>query len=185
MWITTYHRFTNRAGFLAACAAAGWDCPPGQDPSLPHGVALDLIGALIGPATLAEGGIPIPGEVIDPRYHVNLAWHAQAPHEAFAASQVAPAEPSRTWGIAPPVVAPPPVPAAIAAWKAKAWLELEGLLAASEAAAEAGNAVARNAWRHAAEWHRDSPLMQALGAGLGLTPEQIDEAFIGAAAIQG
>jgi hypothetical protein len=68
MWITTCHRFTNRAEFLAACQAAGWTCPPGQDPELPAGVALDILGTVVAPAQVAEGGALIPGEVLDPRY---------------------------------------------------------------------------------------------------------------------
>ena len=67
MWITSFHRFPSRAAFLATCAQAGWQCPLGQDPELPHGVAMDIVGPLMGPASLGEGGVPIPADVIDPR----------------------------------------------------------------------------------------------------------------------
>ena len=49
MWISTYHRFLNRAAFLAACQEAGWTCLPEQDPELPHGVAMDIVGPIFGP----------------------------------------------------------------------------------------------------------------------------------------
>ena len=102
MWITTCHRFTNRAEFLAVCQAAGWTCPPGQDPQPPPVVALDILGPIVSPAQIAEGGVPIAGEVIDPRYHVNIAWHGSEPNATFQASLVAPATPSRGWDVAEP-----------------------------------------------------------------------------------
>ena len=56
MWITTCHRFTSRAEFLATCLAAGWTCPPGQDPEPPPGVAFDILGPIVSPAEVVEGG---------------------------------------------------------------------------------------------------------------------------------
>ncbi len=126
MWITTCHRFTNRAEFLAACQAAGWGCPPGQEPNLPQGVAMDILGALIGPASVGDGGVPIAGEVIDPGYHVNLAWHGREPDQAFEASLVAPAAPSRGWDITAPPVGHPPLPGDVALWQFRAALKLAG-----------------------------------------------------------
>jgi hypothetical protein len=96
MWTPTYHRFTSRAAFLAACEAAGWPLD-GAAPQPPQGVAVDELGPLLAPATLGPGGAPIPGEVLDFRHHVNLAWHAQDMPPAFAASQVLPTTPSRVW----------------------------------------------------------------------------------------
>ena len=107
MWTTTYHRFTNRAAFLEACQAAGWTCPPGQNPELPQGVAIDIVGPIVAPAQLGEGGAPVAGEVIDPRYHVNLARHGRELDPAFQASLVVPATPSRGWDFTTPLV---PIP---------------------------------------------------------------------------
>jgi len=184
MWITTYHRFTNRAGFLAACEAAGWGVQAG-DPSLPQGVAVDLVGAIIAPPTVADGGAPIPGEVIDPRYHVNLAWHAQEPAAAFADSAVAPDAPARAYALPPPPEASPPVPAAIASWKAKAALREAGLIAAVETAIAAAGGRLADAWGGAAEWHRDSEFLTDLATGLGLSATEVDDLFRAADAIRG
>jgi len=118
MWTTTYHRFLNREALLEACQAAGWTCPPGRDPELPQGVAIDIVGPIVGPAQLSEGGVPVAGEVIDPRYHVNLAWHGREPEAAFQASLVMPASPSRGWDVTLPLASQQPVPPVIPAWKA-------------------------------------------------------------------
>ena len=128
MWITTYHRFPSRAAFLAACTEAGWECPPGHEPILPQGVALDIVGPLVTAASVGPGGVPIAGEVIDPRYHVNLAWHGREPDPAFQASLVVPATPSRGWDVAQPPASQSPVPQVIPAWKGKAALREAGLL---------------------------------------------------------
>jgi hypothetical protein len=137
MWTTTYHRFPSRAAFLATCAQAGWECLRRHEPSLPHGVAMDIIGPLIGSARIGEDGMLIAGEVIDPRYHLNLAWYGREPDPTFQASWVAPATPSRVWDITAPPVAHPPVPPVIPAWKGKAALREPGLLEAVEAAVTA------------------------------------------------
>ena len=126
MWITTCHRFSNRAEFLAACQVAGWTCPPGQDPEPPPGVALDIVGPIVSPAQIAAGGVPIPGEVLDPRYHVNLAWHGRAPDLAFTASLIVPETPSRGWDVVALPESRPPVPPVIPAWKGKAALGKRG-----------------------------------------------------------
>lgn len=98
MWIPTYHRFANRAAFLAACADAGWPVESGT-PQPPHGVALEEIGMLFAPATVGLGGVPVAGELLDARHHVNLAWHAQDMAPAFADSVVFPATPSRSYAL--------------------------------------------------------------------------------------
>lgn len=184
MWITTYHRFLNRAAFLAACQEAGWTCPPGQDPELSHGVAMDIVGPILGPPRVGPNGIPIAGEVLDPRYHVNLAWHAQEMHPAFAVSQIAPATPSRTFGL-PPIQPPAPaVPAIIPAWKGKAALREAGLLDVVETAVAAAGGRVQDAWLGASEWERSSDFLVSLAASLGLNPCQIDDMFRCADAIQ-
>jgi len=185
MWMTTCHRFTNRAAFLATCAQAGWEYPPGQDPELPHGVTVDIIGPLIGPASVGDGGVPIGGEVIDPRYHVNLAWHGREPDATFQVSLVVPVTPSRGWDITAPPVAHPPVPPVIPAWKGKAALREAGLLKSVEAAIAATGGRVQDAWTGASEWERTSDFLLSLAAGLGLTDDQIDAMFRDADAMRG
>ena len=185
MWITTCHRFTNRAEFLAACQAAGWTCPPGQNPEPPLGVAVDIVGPIVAPAQVGEGGVPIAGDVIDPRYHVNLAWHGHDPDPAFQASLVVPATPSRGWDVLAVAEARPPVPPVIPAWKGKAALREARLLDAVEAAVAAAGGRVQDAWAGAAEWSRDSDFLLSLGAGLDLTKQQIDDMFRAADAMRG
>ncbi len=188
MWIPTYHRFVSRAAFLAACDAAGWPRDPqaATRPAPPVGVVLDEIGPLVVRATVGEGGAPVPGEVLDGRYHVNAAWQGVAMPPDFADAEITPATPQRTMGLpAPPPPPPPAVPAVIPGWKGKAWLHGAGKLAAAETAAQAAGGIPLLAWQHAAEWHRDSQLMAALAQGLSLTAAQIDAAFIAADAIAG
>ena len=78
-------------------------------------MAIDIVGPIVGPAQLGEGGVPVAGEVIDPRYHVNLAWHGRELDSAFQASLVVPATPSRGWDVATAPASQPPVPMAIPA----------------------------------------------------------------------
>lgn len=101
MWITTYHRFHDRAAFIAACAMAGWKCPAHQDPELPRGVAMDQIGPLIGAPRVGQDGLLEKGDVLDEGYHVKLAWHDQAPDPAFLRSQCAPPIAARSWAAFP------------------------------------------------------------------------------------
>lgn len=185
MWTTTYHRFTNRAEFLAACLAARWTCPPGQDPEPPIGVALDILGPIVEAAQIGEGGIPIAGEVIDPRYHVNLAWHGREPDAALSASMVMPATPSRGWDVTAPPASSPPVPPVIPAWKGKAALREAGLLDSVEAAVAVAGGRVQDAWTGAAEWSCDSDFLLSLALGLGLTKQQIDDLFRAADAMRG
>jgi hypothetical protein len=185
MWITTCHRFASRAEFLAACQSAGWTCPPGQDPEPPPGVALDILGPIISPARIGESGAPIPGEVLDPRYHVNLACHGRVPEADFHASLVVPATPSRGWDVTRPLASQPPVPPVIPAWKGKAALREAGLLGAVEVAVAAAGGRVQDAWVGASEWSRDSDFLAAMAVALGSTPNLIDKLFRDADAIQG
>jgi hypothetical protein len=184
MWITTCHRFASRAEFLAACLAAGWTCPPGQDPEPPIGVALDILGPIVSPPEVAAGGALIAGEILDPRYHVNFAWHGREPEAAFQASLVVPTTPSREWDVTAPPASPPPVPSVIPAWKGRAALREAGLLDAVEAAVTAAGGRVQDAWSGASEWDRRSDFLQALAAVLGLDNLQVDQMFRDAAAIQ-
>ena len=98
-----------------------------------------IVGPIVAPAQVGAGGAPIAGEIVDPRYHVNLAWHSREPDPAFQASQVAPSTPSRRWDVPAAPASQRPVPALIPAWKGKAALREAGLLDAVEASvAKAG-----------------------------------------------
>ena len=41
----------------------------------PEGAVLQEIGPIVAPPSLDADGTPVPGDVLDPRYHVNAAWH--------------------------------------------------------------------------------------------------------------
>jgi len=184
MWITTCHRFTSRAEFFAVCQAAGWTCPPGQDPEPPPGVALDILDPIVSPPEVTAGGALIAGEVLDPRYHANLAWHGREPDLAFTASLVVPATPSRGWDVVAPPASQPPVPIVIPAWKGKAALREAGLLDAVEVAVAAAGGRVQDAWAGAAEWSRHSEFLTDLAVALGLSADQIDQMFRNADAIE-
>ena len=184
MWTTTYHRFTNRTAFLEACQAAGWTCPPGQDPEPPWDVAVDIVGPIVAPAQVGEGGVPIAGEVRDPRYHVNLAWHGRDHDPAFQASLVVPEMPARGWDVMAAPASQPAVPPVIPAWKGKAALREAGLLDSVEAAVAAADGRVQDAWAGASEWSRDSEFLLSLAMGLGLKVAQVDALFRSADGIQ-
>lgn len=87
-----------------------------------------------------------------------------------------------------PRVEAPYVPTEIANWRARAVLEIAGLLPTVEALitameGEAG-VVVRTAWDRGSPLVRDGATVTALAAQLGLTSEQIDAMFIQAAALQ-
>ena len=150
-------------------------------------MALDIVGPFVGPASVGPNGIPVPGEVLDARYHVNLAWHAREMDPTFAASQVLPDTPSRGWDLAPAPVpgSPPAAPQTIPAWKGKAALREAGLLDVVEAAVRTAGGRVRDAWDGAATWDRCSEFLGDLAAALGLSAEQVDQMFREAEAIQG
>ncbi|SMH29794.1 hypothetical protein [Azospirillum agricola] len=90
---------------------------------------------------------------------------------------------TRVWSVEP--APPPPVPASVSAFQARAVLHRSGLLPAVEAAMTASDdAEARLAWEYAVEFVRAGPLLTAVAAQLGLTDEQIDDLFREAATIQ-
>lgn len=82
---------------------------------------------------------------------------------------------------------PARVPREIANWRARAVLELAGLLPAVEAAiqgmAGAEGVVVRNAWLAGAPLARAGATVTALAPALGLTDEQVDAMFIQADAL--
>lgn len=81
----------------------------------------------------------------------------------------------------------PVIPDTVPMYKVRKLLIKQGLMPAVEAALEAmtGEAgeLARVDWEYAPNLVRLSPLVQALGAGIGLTPQQIDELVAAAMAI--
>ncbi len=184
MWTTTYHRFLNRAAFLAACDAATWPRGPDNQPIPPNGATLVEIGPLMAPPSIGPDGMPIPGEVLDPRHHVNAAWHGIDVPEAFRAASVVPATPNRCFALPAAPTIEPPVPPLIPAWKGKAALREAGLLDAVEAAVAAAGGRIQDAWAGAPEWSRDSEFLLSLAVGLGLSKQQIDDMFRSADAIQ-
>lgn len=185
MWTTTYHRFLNRAAFLAACDAAGWPRGPDSNPMPPEGAALVEIGPVLAPPSIGSDGVPVPADVLDPHYHVNAAWHGVEMPDAFRADSVAPATPNRCFALlAPPPTFDPPVPTSIPAWKGKAALREAGLLDAAEVAVASAGGRVQDAWAGAAEWSRNSDFLLSLATGLGLTEQQIDDMFRSADAIQ-
>ena len=184
MWTTTYHRFLNRAAFLAACDATNWSRGPDSQPMPPDGGTLVEIGPLVAPPSIGPDGMPIPGEVLDPRHHVNAAWHGIDVPEAFRAAAVAPATPNRCFALPAPTTAELPVPPVIPAWKGKAALREAGLLDAVEAAVAAAGGRVQDAWAGASEWSRDSDFLRTLAEGLGLPYSQVDALFRSAADMQ-
>lgn len=73
--------------------------------------------------------------------------------------------------------------AVVTAVKGRIALKRAGLLETVEQAVTTANGETQIWWEYAAEWHRNSPVLVALGHGIGLTDEQIDELFAVAAGI--
>lgn len=84
-WVYTFHRFDERAAFLAACAEIGVVLDAATGVLLrPDSVQFDEVGPVY------SGGVPIAG------HHVNAAWEGEMP-AAFAPSQIFPITPSRVF----------------------------------------------------------------------------------------
>lgn len=62
-------------------------------------------------------------------------------------------------------------------------LENRGLLDAAETAVAAADKITKLAWANATIWQRTSPMIESLGAGLNLTPDDLDSLFVAAAKI--
>lgn len=75
---------------------------------------------------------------------------------------------------------PVSVPKSVTMRQARLALSAAGLLASVNAAIEAASEEAQIEWEYAATVDRDSALLQQIGAGLGLTDEQLDTLFIAA-----
>lgn len=85
--------------------------------------------------------------------------------------------------IAPYVEPPEPVPQVVSMFQARAALINAGLYDTVDAAMQQAGGVNLIAWEYATEVRRDSPLVQAMAAELGLTNEQVDNLFRQAAGI--
>ena len=123
--------------------------------------------------------------------HVRTSDNAQGVLREFA-------DTVNTWGrplVDPagysPIPLPPiplRVPVEIANWRARAVLEIAGLLATVETALDAlpGNdgIIARAAWSSGAALVRTGPTVIALAAALALAPEEVDALFVQAAALE-
>lgn len=82
-----------------------------------------------------------------------------------------------------------PVPESVTAWQIRRWLISQGISLAKVDAAIAAipDAAQREAakvdWEYAPYVERSHPMLVPLGAALGMTPEQIDAAFVEAAGL--
>lgn len=84
----------------------------------------------------------------------------------------------------PPPPMPPRIPRELPNWRIKAVLAEQGLLAAAEAALEwfpePQRTIARLAWNGDAKLSRTSPAVAFIAGAIGLTDQQMDQAFIAA-----
>lgn len=81
---------------------------------------------------------------------------------------------------------PPPepvIPTSVSPRQVRLLLLQQGLLSQVETMIAGLDQASQITWEFAIEFHRDDPLLNALGAQLGLTEEQIDQFFIEAAAL--
>ena len=85
--------------------------------------------------------------------------------------------------IEPAATPAPVVPASVTPRQVRLLLLSQGLLANVEAMIAESDDATKITWQYASEFRRNDPLLEGLGAQLGLTSEQIDEFFIAAAAI--
>lgn len=88
------------------------------------------------------------------------------------------------------VAVPPPTPKEVSPWQLQTWLlqkkgvapaDIEGLLGALPGQARTQALID---WTKAATYRRDHHLIDQLGASLGMTPQDIDQAFREASQLQ-
>lgn len=136
------------------------------------------IGPIIAPPSIDGDGAPVPGDVLDARYHINGAWHGMDPPEVFQAVAVTPTTPNRSFFLPPtPPPVEPLVPAMIPAWKGKVVLREAGLLGEVDAAITAAGGRLQDAWVGASEWERNSEFLSELAVTLGLSAGAVDQMF--------
>lgn len=103
----------------------------------------------------------------------------------FRANSGTPTEANAAADIANPAPEPVAVPAAVTRRQLKEQLIRMDRLHEVEATVSAipgtEGRIARNWWAEAVEFRRDHPLVGSLGGALGLSPAEIDAAFIAAA----
>lgn len=99
MWTESYYRFPSRKAFLNACEAAGWTRGPANELVAPEGVSFDEIGQLVStPVMEAATGMITPGDVLDARHYVTIAYHPPAAeHAGFVAHRIEPERPARVF----------------------------------------------------------------------------------------
>ena len=96
-----------------------------------------MLGTLTAPASTARIGVPVAGAIVDPAFHVNMAWPAQSVPASGQASVITPAPPRRVLGLSVLASAPAPAPERIPEWKGKAGFQRVKLLESGEAAVPA------------------------------------------------
>jgi len=70
------------------------------------------------------------------------------------------------------------VPRTVLTWKARAALKMAGKFEAAAQAVAASNSVGmQEVFEYSAEWHRDSPAVNAMAQAIGLTSDDVDELF--------
>ena len=74
-------------------------------------------------------------------------------------------------------VAPQSPQLTVSAWQIRKALNATGLRALVEAAVLAGPQDLKDAWEYAKEFERANPLVEALGAALGKTSDELDDLF--------
>ena len=65
----------------------------------------------------------------------------------------------------------------LSAWQVRKVLTQLGLRDSVETAVAASTQATKDAWNHAEPFHRDDPILNAMGASLGMTASQLDDLF--------
>ena len=65
----------------------------------------------------------------------------------------------------------------LSAWQVRKVLTQLGLRDSVETAVAVSTQATKDAWNHAEPFHRDDPILNAMGASLGMTASQLDDLF--------
>jgi hypothetical protein len=137
---------------------------------------LDVAGYFVGPAEADEsplepGVFLLPAGAVDaPPPSVPEGFRAKWENNIFVLEQVIPPEPP-----------PPAIPASVTMRQARLALHRAGLL--TQVNSTITDPEAQIEWEYATTVERNSPLVQNLAAGLGLTEQQLDDLFTTAATL--